>query len=87
MIGTIAAWAQRAFFGGAIPAGSWFSILQRLSMTLTSSSVERLAANVGLAVLSGFARRERKAVEGLSTSIRPNILTIANLSVSVSSFL
>jgi len=34
MIGTIAAWAQRAFFGGAIPAGSWFSILQKLGMLL-----------------------------------------------------
>jgi len=34
MIGTIAAWAQRVFFGGAIPAGSWFSILQKLGMFL-----------------------------------------------------
>jgi len=59
MIGTIAAWAQRIFFGGTIPAGSWFSILQKLSMTLASGSVERLAANVGLKVLLGFARRER----------------------------
>jgi len=59
MIGTIAAWAQRVFFAGAIPAGSWFSILQKLSMALASGPVEKLAANVGLKVLLGFARRER----------------------------
>jgi len=34
MIGTIAAWAQGVFFAGAIPAGSWFAILQRLDMFL-----------------------------------------------------
>ncbi|KAG1856299.1 hypothetical protein C8R48DRAFT_302516 [Suillus tomentosus] len=31
--GTAAAWLQARLFGGAIPAGSWFSILQRIAMT------------------------------------------------------
>ncbi|KAG1895908.1 uncharacterized protein F5891DRAFT_644745 [Suillus fuscotomentosus] len=31
--GTPAAWLQVWLFGGAIPAGSWFSILQRIAMT------------------------------------------------------
>jgi hypothetical protein len=26
-----AAWAQRTFFGGKIPAGSWFAALQRIA--------------------------------------------------------
>ena len=57
MIGTMAAWAQRNFFGGTIPAGNWFSILQKLGMT--SSSIERLAASVGLTALLSFSRRMR----------------------------
>ncbi|KAG1811333.1 hypothetical protein EV424DRAFT_1420801 [Suillus variegatus] len=31
--GGIAAWLQRWIFGAAIPAGSWFSVLQRLAMS------------------------------------------------------
>ncbi|KAH9931418.1 uncharacterized protein B0H18DRAFT_989175 [Fomitopsis serialis] len=30
--GSVVAWAQRTFFGGTIPKGSWFSYLQRAAM-------------------------------------------------------
>ncbi|KAG1811334.1 hypothetical protein EV424DRAFT_139224 [Suillus variegatus] len=36
--GTVAAWLQAWLFGGAIPAGSWFSILQCIAMTDACSS-------------------------------------------------
>lgn len=32
--GSPAAWAQRILFGGNVPAGSWFSALQRVGMTV-----------------------------------------------------
>ncbi|KXN93038.1 hypothetical protein AN958_10104 [Leucoagaricus sp. SymC.cos] len=58
--GTAAAWAQRTFFGGLIPAGSWFAILQRVSMTLTGSWLQKLAASVGLAAFFGFTTGNRE---------------------------
>lgn len=58
--GTVAVWAQRMFFGGVIPAGSWFAILQKVGMTLAGSWLEKLVASLGLAALFGFGRGERE---------------------------
>ncbi|PCH36328.1 hypothetical protein WOLCODRAFT_157043 [Wolfiporia cocos MD-104 SS10] len=41
--GTLAAWTQRMVFGGAVPKGSWFSVLQRLGMTLVRREILILA--------------------------------------------
>ena len=66
IIGSVAAWAQRIFSGGNIPAGSWFSMLQKFGMTLARSWLSRLvelvfswlsklAALVGSKALLGIA--------------------------------
>lgn len=43
-IGSIAAFLQRYFFGGAIRAGSWFAYLQRAGMVLPGAQVRGMFA-------------------------------------------
>lgn len=59
LTGTLAALVQRLFFGGTIPAGNWFAILQSVGMTLTGSWLQKLAASVGLAAALGLATDDR----------------------------
>lgn len=47
--GSAAAWAQRFFFGGLIPRGSWFALLQRAGMTAIPEGMKVVAAGVGMA--------------------------------------
>jgi hypothetical protein len=48
--GSVAAGAQRYFFGGAVTKGSWFSQLQRVAMTSGKKALNRLSGwIVGLA--------------------------------------
>ncbi|KAF7762229.1 hypothetical protein Agabi119p4_8822 [Agaricus bisporus var. burnettii] len=51
--GSIAAWAQRMFWGGAVASGSWFAILQRLGMTATGSAIGNLLASAGITAMFG----------------------------------
>jgi len=46
--GSTAAWAQRRFFGGYIPAGSWFSRLQSIGMG------KKIGAGIGIGVGAGL---------------------------------
>ncbi|KAJ3569852.1 hypothetical protein NP233_g4776 [Leucocoprinus birnbaumii] len=51
---TTAAWLQSRFWGGFVKSGSWFSILQRVGMTLTGSWIQRAVASLGLAAALGL---------------------------------
>ncbi|KAF5354991.1 hypothetical protein D9756_005389 [Leucocoprinus leucothites] len=52
--GTTAAWLQSRFWGGFVKSGSWFAILQKISMTLTGSWIQRVIASAGLAAAIGL---------------------------------
>jgi hypothetical protein len=55
--GTVASWAQRVFYGAAVPKGSWFAFLQEAAMAEKARSWWGWLgglAGVGLGASGGF---------------------------------
>ncbi|OSX55995.1 hypothetical protein POSPLADRAFT_1063127 [Postia placenta MAD-698-R-SB12] len=44
--GSIAAWAQRTFFGAEVKAGSWFSLLQSAGMKPGAPATKGVLVNI-----------------------------------------
>lgn len=63
--GSIAACAQRTFWGGAVAPGSWFAILQRLGMTATGSAIGKLLASAGITAMFGRKTQGQQALWNL----------------------
>ncbi|EKM78472.1 hypothetical protein AGABI1DRAFT_129578 [Agaricus bisporus var. burnettii JB137-S8] len=60
--GSMAAWAQRMFWGGAVAPGSWFAIMQRLGMTVTGSAIGKLLASAGITAMFGRKTQGQQAL-------------------------
>ncbi|KAF7762230.1 hypothetical protein Agabi119p4_8823 [Agaricus bisporus var. burnettii] len=60
--GSMAAWAQRIFWGGAVAPGSWFAIMQRLGMTATGSAIGKLLASAGITAMFGRKTQGQQAL-------------------------
>ena len=54
-LGSLAAWAQRQFWGAAVRKGSWFAILQRLGMK-GASGIRPIISAVGGGLGSLFGK-------------------------------
>lgn len=52
--GSIAAWAQRRFFGAYIPVGSWFSRLQHIAMRKHALVIDPIVKVIGSIGLGGL---------------------------------